>query len=140
MFNPKDGHINVRVGASGKSIVESKTAFMVVKVRFGRGTVVTRRKGKNSRIALLAASLLTLVAICLASMGVWRFCQDVDLAGDFIFADGFLSHWQVWIGSAVLVQYACWRLTRYARRARAHAEVPAPQETENVAPRIAANI
>jgi hypothetical protein len=113
---------------------------MVVKVRFGRGPVVTRRKGKNSRIALLAASLLTLIAICLASMGAWRFFEDVDLAGDFVFADGFLSHWQVWIGSAVLVQYTGWRLTRYARRARADAAAPVPPETETVAPRIAANI
>jgi hypothetical protein len=113
---------------------------MVVKVRFGRGPVVTRRKGKNTRIALLAASLLTLVAICLASLGVWRLCQDVDLAGDFIFADGFLSHWQVWIGSAVLVQYTGWRLTRYARKVRADAAVPMPDNTEAVPPRIAANI
>jgi hypothetical protein len=113
---------------------------MVVKVRFGRGPVVTRRRGKNARIALLAASLLTLVAICLASLGAWRLCQDVNLAGDFIFADGFLSHWQVWIGSAVLVQYTGWRLTRYARSARADAPAPVSEETESMAPRIAANI
>ena len=75
---------------------------MVVKIRFGRGPVVTRRKGKNSRIALLAASLLTLVSICLASLGIWRLAQDVGLAGDFIFPDGFLSHWQVWIGAAAV--------------------------------------
>jgi hypothetical protein len=119
---------------------------MVVKIRFGRGPLVTRRKGKNSRIAILAASLLTLVAICLASLGVWKFCQDAGLAGDFVFADGFLSHWQVWIGSATLVQYACWRLTRYARTARTDTtgvlpkEDTPPKETEAVPPRIAANI
>ena len=113
---------------------------MVVKVRFGRGPVVTRRKGKNTRIALLAASLLTMVAICLASLGVWRFCQDVDLAGDFIFADGFLSHWQVWIGAAVLVQYTGWRLTRYARKVRADAAVPVPEENKPLPSRVAANI
>jgi hypothetical protein len=121
--------------------VDSKIALMVVKVRFGRGPVVTRRKGKNSRFAMLAASLLTLVAICFAALGVWRLCQDVGLAGDFVFADGFLSHWQVWIGSAVLLQYACWRLTRYARTARADAIAAAsPKEAEPVSPRIAANV
>ena len=91
---------------------------MVVKIRFGQGPVVTRRKGKNSRIAMLAASLLTLASICLGSLGVWRLAQDLDLAGDFVFANGFLSHWQVWLGAAVGVQYGAWRLTRYARTAK----------------------
>jgi hypothetical protein len=80
--------------------------------------MVARRKGKNSRIALLGAGLLTLVAICLASLGFWRLSQDVGLAGDFVFADGFLSHWQVWIAAAVVTYYACWRLNRYARLAK----------------------
>jgi hypothetical protein len=90
---------------------------MVVKVRFGRGPLVARRKGKNSRIALLCAGFLTLVSICLGTLGIWRFCQDVGLAGDFIFADGFLSHWQVWIASSGLTWYASWRLSQYAKRA-----------------------
>ncbi len=47
------------------------------------------------------------------SLGVWRLCQDVGLAGDFVFADGFLSHWQVWIAAAGLMQYTSWRLSRY---------------------------
>ena len=87
---------------------------MVVKVRFGRGPVITRRKGKNSRIARLAASLLTLVSISCASLGLWRVGTDLDWAGGFVFPQGFLSHWQVWIGAAAAVQYAAWRLTRYA--------------------------
>jgi hypothetical protein len=92
--------------------------FMVVKIRFGRGPVVTRRQGKNSRLATLAASGLTLVAVGCASLGMWRLGTDLNWAGEFVFPSGFLSHWQVWIGFAALVQYACWRLTRYADLAR----------------------
>jgi hypothetical protein len=126
-----------RVIASREGILK-KASFMVVKIRFGRGPVVTRRKGKNSRIAMLAASLLTLVAICFASLGFWRLMQDVDLTGDFVFADGFLSHWQVWIGAAVATQYAAWRLTRYAHLARRH-EAPVEEVTEPQAqPRVVA--
>lgn len=91
---------------------------MVVRIRFGEGPMVARRKGKNSRIALLGAGLLTLVAICFASLGFWRLCQDVGLAGDFVFADGFLSHWQVWFAASVITFCACWRLNRYARLAK----------------------
>ncbi|HVW87341.1 MAG TPA: hypothetical protein VHB50_21790 [Bryobacteraceae bacterium] len=95
---------------------------MVVRIRFGRGPVVTRRKGKNSRIAMLAGSLLTMISICLASLGAWRLCKDLGLANDFIYADGVLSHWQVWIAAAVVTQFTCWRLTRYARLAQERAE------------------
>jgi hypothetical protein len=91
---------------------------MVVKVRLGRGPVVTRRKGKNSRIAILTSSLLSLVAISCASLGFWRLGNDLNWAGAFVFQNGLLSHWQIWIGTAVAVQYASWRLTRYARHAR----------------------
>lgn len=91
---------------------------MIVRIRFGRGRVVTRRKGKNGRAALLVASLLTLIAISFAIFGLWRLGQDLGFAGDFVFATGLLSHWQVWMASAALVQYACWRLTRYSRLAQ----------------------
>jgi hypothetical protein len=113
---------------------------MVVRIRFGRGPVVTRRKGKNSRIALLASSLLTLIAICLLSLGIWRLCQDVNLAGDFIFTDGFLSHWQVWVAAAALTQYSCWRLSRYARMARQRTEVADVREEKHTPSSIAANV
>jgi hypothetical protein len=113
---------------------------MVVRIRFGRGPVVTRRKGKNSRIAMLAASLLTLISICLLSLGIWRLCQDLDLAGDFIFADGFLSHWQVWIGAAAISQYICWRLSRYARMARQRTEAAVAREEKQAPSSVAANV
>jgi hypothetical protein len=90
---------------------------MVVKIRFGRGAVVSRRAGKNSRIARLAASLLTLVSISCASLGLWRIGMDLAWAGDFVFPGGLLSHWQVWIAAAIAVQYLSWQLARYAGKA-----------------------
>src|ERR1700744_850510 len=90
---------------------------MVVRIRFGREPGVTRRKGKNSRIATLAGSLLTLVSISCGALGLWRLPADLDWAGNFVIRTGFLSHWQVWIGVATAVQYISWRLTRYARSA-----------------------
>lgn len=122
--------------------MNTELAFMVVKIRFARGPFVTRRKGKNSRIALLGGSILTLGSICLSSLGIWRLCQDLDIAEDFIFQDGFLSHWQVWIGSAVAMQYGCWRLTKYAKQATADQIEIEPAEVEQAASEqgIAANV
>jgi hypothetical protein len=90
---------------------------MVVKIRFGRGPLVTRRPGKNSRMATLAASVLTLFSISCASLSLWRVGADLALAGDFVFRDGILSHWQVWAGAAIAIQYCAWQLTRYAKKA-----------------------
>jgi hypothetical protein len=61
-------------------------------------------------IALLSAGLLTLVAVSCGSLGLWRMGADLQWASDFVIEDGFLSHWQVWIGT----QYTSWWLTRYA--------------------------
>jgi hypothetical protein len=106
--------------------------FMAVKARFGHGPVVVRRKGKNSRIAMLSASLLTLVAIGCASLGLWRVASDLGWAGDFVFQDGFLSHWQVWLGAAAGAQYASLRMARYARTLRRReVEIARAAETSN---------
>ena len=67
------------------------------------------------RIATLSASLLTLIAISFASLGLWDVGADLDQAGHFVFRSGFLSHWQVWIGAAVATQYAGVQLARYAK-------------------------
>jgi hypothetical protein len=119
-------------GASGfqTEYSGSKSQFMVVRIRFGPGRVVTRRKGKNSKAALLLASLLTLVAISLGALGLWRLGQDLGFLGDFVFPTGLLSHWQVWMAGAIACQYACWRLTRYSMLARRVATEPVV-ETEN---------
>jgi hypothetical protein len=95
---------------------------MIVRIRFGRGRLVTNRKGKNSGAARLLASLLSLVAISFAIFGLWRLGQDLDMLGDFVFSSGLLSHWQVWIAAAAATQYTVWRLTRYAK----------PPETESI--------
>ncbi len=92
---------------------------MRVRIRLGSGPVVTQKPGKNSRAAMLSASLLTMGAICLVSMGLWRAAGDLDLAGGFLFTDGILSHYQVWFAAAGVVQYTAWWLNEHAKAANA---------------------
>jgi hypothetical protein len=95
---------------------------MVVKIRFGRGPAVSGRTARNKRIAILTASFLTLISLSCAAFALWRVGNDLEfVAGDFIFPSGLLSHWQVWTGLAVGIQYLAWRLNRYAKNS------PAPQ-------------
>ena len=107
---------------------------MIVRVRLGRGAVRSRRAGKNSRIARVTAYLLTLTSISCASFGIWRLGDDLGWAGDFVYKKGALSHWQVWIGAAMVTQYIAWRLTLHSRQADQHPEeVPAEHAQAPVA-------
>ena len=103
---------------------------MVVRIRFGRGRLVTSRKGKNGKAALLFASLLTLIAIAFGVLGFWRLGEDLGILANFVFPDGILSHWQVWIAAAAGSQYGCWRLTRYSKIARLSRPGTQPAGTE----------
>jgi hypothetical protein len=113
---------------------------MVVKVRFGQGAVVSRRPGKSSRLAKLAASLLTLVSISCAALGIWRLGTDLEWAGDFVFSSGLLSHWQVWVAAAIAVQYLSWRLARYARQAIPQEPGVEPAEDSAAAMGVSTNV
>jgi hypothetical protein len=90
---------------------------MIVRVRLGRGAAISAREGKNSRIARVTAYLLSLTSISCASFGVWRIGDDLGWTGAFVFKDGAMSHWQVWIGAAIVEQYVAWQLTLHARKA-----------------------
>lgn len=102
---------------------------MVVRLRFKRGPSVERRLGKNSRLALFGASLLTLGSVTCFILGMWRLCFDLGWAGPFVFPGGFLSHMQVWLAGAVVLQFLSWKLTRYGRIYEALSALPeAPRE------------
>jgi len=88
-------------------------ARLTAKPGFERGHAMTPQE-RNGRIAMLSASLLTLFAISCGSLGLWRVGTDLEWAGSFIVQDGFLSHWQVWVGAAIVMQYMSWWLVRYA--------------------------
>lgn len=91
--------------------------------------------GEQQSLARTAASALTLVSVSCASLGLWRLGTDLDLAGRFVFRQGFFSHWQVWVGAAVGAQYAGWRLSRRAQQARpAEALFEAGKESSSPAP------
>lgn len=119
--------------------MESNPDFMVVRICFGRGPLISLRNGKNSRIAILAATLVTMVAISFASLGLWGVGADLGWAGDFVISKGFLSHWQVWIGAAVVLQYAALLLKKYAEAARTRDMEASREESPGVI-RVAANI
>lgn len=88
---------------------------MVVRIRFGKGPKVGKKRRKNRRLALAAAALLTPGAFLLAVIGVWRLTADLGFTAGFVISSGIFSHWQVWLATSILVQLFARLLNRYGR-------------------------
>jgi hypothetical protein len=89
---------------------------MIVRIRFGPGAKVGRQRRKNRRLALAAAALLTPAALMALVLGLWRIAADLAWTREFAIREGPLSHWQVWIACAVVLQIINWLLNRYGQR------------------------
>jgi hypothetical protein len=76
---------------------------------------VERKRRKNRRVALAVGAMLTPAAAMAAVLGIWRIAADLKWTGDFAIASGLFSHWQVWIGSAALLQLVARLLNYYGR-------------------------
>ena len=88
---------------------------MLVRIRFGKGPKVERRRRKNRRVAMAFATFLTPAAVMAAALGTWRLAEDPHWAGDFAIRQGLFSHWQVWFAFAGVLQGGSYLLNRYGR-------------------------
>ena len=88
---------------------------MVVRIRFARGRRVSKKHGKNQRVAVAFAALLTPAAVMVLALGLWRIAADLGWTSSFFIAVGPLSHWQVWLAFAAFLQYFARRLNRYGK-------------------------
>jgi hypothetical protein len=88
---------------------------MVVRIRFGKGPKVARKRGKNQRVALTVASLLTPAAFTASVLALWRIAAGLNWTNSFAFPTGILSHWQVWLASAAGLQLCARLLNRYGK-------------------------
>jgi hypothetical protein len=101
---------------------------MIVRIRFGKGAKVGIGRRKNRRLASVAAALLNPAALIAAAMALWGVTADMNITKTFAITSGFFSHWQAWLGAAILLQVCSRLLNRYARLEDA-AELT--QEAEN---------
>jgi hypothetical protein len=88
---------------------------MVVRIRFRKGPRLVRKRGKNRKFALAAAALLTPAAVMAAVLALWRIAADMNWASRFAISTGFFSHWQVWLGAAILLQLCSHVLNHYGK-------------------------
>jgi hypothetical protein len=88
---------------------------MIVRIRFGRGTRLGKKPRRNRRFAAGVAGLLTPAAVLTAALGLWGIAADMSWSGSFAISTGFFSHWQVWLGAALVLQVCAHLLNRYAK-------------------------
>jgi len=88
---------------------------MVVRIKLKYEHAVRRTVAWNRHAALVASSLMTPIALMAWALGGWRLLADLKLAGEFAITSGFFSHWQVWIGLGIVLQFAAFLLHRFAR-------------------------
>jgi hypothetical protein len=58
-------------------------------------------QGFSRQLADVLVALLTPAAVVALVMALWRVGSDLGWAGAFLIADGFFSHWQVWIALSI---------------------------------------
>jgi len=88
---------------------------MVVRIRFGKGLKVGKKRRKNRRMALAVAALLTPAAFLVGVVGVWRLTADLGFTAGFAISSGIFSHWQVWLATAVILEVCARLLNRYGK-------------------------
>ena len=88
---------------------------MLVRIRFGKGPRVALRRGKNRRVAAAVAALLTPAGVIAFVFAFWRVGADLNWTNSFAIPSGLFSHWQVWLGAAILLQTGAHLLNRYGR-------------------------
>jgi hypothetical protein len=88
---------------------------MVVRIRFATGPRIVRKSCGQRRAAAATAALLAPASAVSAALAIWRVAADLNLAKSFAISSGLFSHWQVWLGAAVLLQTCSRMLNRYGR-------------------------
>ena len=89
--------------------------LMLVRIHFGAGTKLNRQRVKNRRLALASAALLTPAAVLAAILALWRIAADLNWTNQFAIPSGLFSHWQVWVGAAIILQLCSYLLNRYGK-------------------------
>ena len=109
--------------ASAPSGVVANTSEHTVKSQFRFAALVAPLAGIFSRqLANTLIALLTPAAVVAFAMGLWRVCADLGWAGAFLIADGFFSHWQVWIALSIALKILSSTLIAWGSRSSKFSE------------------
>jgi hypothetical protein len=96
---------------------------MVVRIRLGKRPRPAAKRARNRRLAQGVAVLLKPAALMALALGIWGIGADFKLTTRFAIDSGWFSHWQVWLGTAVVLEFCSLALNSYGR-----SEAPSPKQ------------
>jgi hypothetical protein len=94
---------------------------MVVRIRFGKRSVVGKLQTENRRAALAVAALLDPAAFITLALALWSVAAELKWVGSFAIPSGLFSHWQTWLVAAAALELCSVVLNRYGKNGGAAA-------------------
>ncbi len=88
---------------------------MIVRIRLELGSRQRRVGGVRRRAAFWAGRWLMPFSAASFLLACWRLGADLNWTGRFAVSRGIFSHWQAWMGMAVVLQVLSAALRRYGR-------------------------
>ena len=88
---------------------------MVVRIKFGKGAVVSKVKGKNRRVAMALAALLDPAAVMALALALWAIAAERKWVGAFAISSGPFSYWETWLAAATALELCAVALNRYGK-------------------------
>jgi len=88
---------------------------MKVRIRLRLGPSPAKGFERCRELAGMSAALLTPAAVMAFALGLWRLTADMQWTGQFVFATGLLSHWQVWVAVAAVLEACALILNRFGK-------------------------
>jgi hypothetical protein len=74
-------------------------------------------------VALILAAFLAPAALTSCTLAFWRIAFDLRWTAGFLFPSGVFSHWQIWLGTSVLLMVCVTILDWYGKRGLRRASV-----------------
>jgi hypothetical protein len=88
---------------------------MVVRIKFGKGPVITKNRRKNRRAAMALAALLDPAAVMALALALWGLAAELKWVGSFAIPSGLFSYWETWLGAAAALELCAFALNRYGK-------------------------
>jgi hypothetical protein len=77
---------------------------MVVRVRVNLGMLGKLPRPEGRAMVRRFRRWLSALSAVACALALWRLGYDLNWTGRFAISEGFFSHWQVWLATAVLLQ------------------------------------
>ena len=89
---------------------------MKVRIRIKLGRVRQPREPELGNLVLRLRRWLNPISALALALALWRLAYELNWTGRFAISEGLFSHWQVWMGLALLLQVLDTMLGRYSMR------------------------